>query len=403
MSHICRTCLEEINDNNRLNLDNDENNVKTQLSECVPELDLDLIPNAYLCVYCARVLQNSYEFKLKCLQSEEVIREHMKERILPDLDIIKSDFRPHSDLFNVESLHTGMEVVYIHEDRDEDDVESFLDNKAIIIQPSNVTPSPPNNVKSTATLSRIKSEEQKLYTHVTYSSKKIDHTFDCTKCDFKTTRSFLLKQHSTTHDDNKSCSKPTTVLVTRNGIKEYVCDRCPFKTKKKLRYHKHKRSHNDPNFLCKICLFNASSKTALRNHLRGHDNLKITIKVPNTLTEDPYKCLKCSYTATGLKKLKKHQKTHKVSTADNNVVYKCTTCKYETNNNSLLQEHKAIHTKRRDDPKVSQCPECPITLKYQSKLKFHLKHHTGNRQFKCHLCTYNVSTASNLKKHLVFH
>lgn len=46
---------------------------------------------------------------------------------------------------------------------------------------------------------------------------------------------------------------------------------------------------------------------------------------------------------------------------------------------------------------------CPLCNKWSSSnadLKKHLRSHTGERPFKCHLCTYSATVKCNLRRHL---
>lgn len=50
-----------------------------------------MIPLAIFCLYCARDLHASYDFKKKCIDNEQLIRNHTDGSSIPDLQTIKKE------------------------------------------------------------------------------------------------------------------------------------------------------------------------------------------------------------------------------------------------------------------------------------------------------------------------
>lgn len=80
MSKICRVCLVLVeNAANSLRINTVEAStgfmpLRDKLALCVPEMVLDMIQDPVICTRCSLELQAAYEFKNKCLQTEEKIR-----------------------------------------------------------------------------------------------------------------------------------------------------------------------------------------------------------------------------------------------------------------------------------------------------------------------------------------
>lgn len=80
MSKICRICLVLVeNEANSISINTVEEStgfmpLRDKLALCVPEMVLDMIQDPVICTTCSRDLQAAYEFKNKCLQTEEKIR-----------------------------------------------------------------------------------------------------------------------------------------------------------------------------------------------------------------------------------------------------------------------------------------------------------------------------------------
>ncbi|KAL3270960.1 hypothetical protein HHI36_021463 [Cryptolaemus montrouzieri] len=58
---------------------------RDQITTCMPELALDILPECYICLNCAETLKAAYEFKNCCLKVEDKIKNYF-DNLAPDTD-----------------------------------------------------------------------------------------------------------------------------------------------------------------------------------------------------------------------------------------------------------------------------------------------------------------------------
>jgi len=174
--------------------------------------------------------------------------------------------------------------------------------------------------------------------------------FSCTLCDYKSSKSELLKFHMETHSSERPC----------------LCDLCGkgFKNMKQMRNHRDlhstgnvKRNTARPKvrtYLCNFCGHNTTSQSSLKIHLRQHTG------------EKPFSCSECNY-----------------STGDHN----------------SLRRHRMKHS----GEKKYKCPHCDYASIQSSTFKVHLrsKHPESSEQliFACELCTFQTVRKESLELH----
>ncbi|KAF2897944.1 hypothetical protein ILUMI_08232 [Ignelater luminosus] len=356
---ICRTCLEEIIDSNCISLDDETNEIKQKLTLCVPELDLDVIPNACMCIYCANLLQTAYDFKQRCLRTEEKIR--INEN-LPDLSQIKENIEKDEKFDVVHGVGIGMEVVFIKdedlviEDDDDDDTRSesqHLSNGS-------------DCVNWFLDLSNPEKQEQGHLDN--YKLKNVNTKVNSSK------RNLI---------SNKLSNKLNKNVEIRNNKK-------PVKTNIFT-----KKSYNCPN-----CKYQTSFENYFKKHIRYCKTSNVANGSKIIKSETTLKCLKCDYTT----KLKRALDLHVRRAHGKEKKLNCSKCSYTAVSLFLLKQHITnSHSLMTSDKSQFKCKLCPFGTDFQKGFKSHLRKHKREETFSCKYCSFKAKEKIHITKHAMKH
>ena len=106
-----------------------------------------------------------------------------------------------------------------------------------------------------------------------------DRNFNCSYCDKKFTRKFILVEHERIH----------------TGDKPYSCSYCDHKFSRSSALKRHERIHNgDKPFSCSQCDYKCSTSSNLKQHEMIHTG------------EKPFSCSQCDYKCSRSANLKIH-------------------------------------------------------------------------------------------------
>ncbi|XP_046740039.1 zinc finger protein 99-like [Diprion similis] len=197
----------------------------------------------------------------------------------------------------------------------------------------------------------------------------------CDLCSYKTpSLSHLTNQHRGIHGENRP----------------FLCDHCGkgFKTKKQRRNHRaHHRAKEKEPLKCDECQRNFTNARLLRLHQDAvHKESK------------PFTCNSCSYSASTRSALKLHLRRH-----TGEKPFSCDQCSYTTGDHNSLRRHKLKHL----GLKPYSCPHCNYACIQTSTYKVHLKNkHPGlnhDLMFSCQYCSYKSIKKQNLLTHMAKH
>ena len=79
--------------------------------------------------------------------------------------------------------------------------------------------------------------------------------------------------------------------------------------------------------------------------------------------------------------------------------FRCTECDYSSVELSKLKRHMRCHTGERP----YQCPHCTYASPDTFKLKRHLRIHTGEKPYECDICHARFTQSNSLKAHRLIH
>uniref|UniRef100_A0A8C6WGQ1 C2H2-type domain-containing protein n=1 Tax=Neogobius melanostomus TaxID=47308 RepID=A0A8C6WGQ1_9GOBI len=123
-------------------------------------------------------------------------------------------------------------------------------------------------------------------------------------------------------------------------------------------------------------------------------SLSLSLPLPTSPIERPYRCSECGKAFKGSSGLKYHMRDHTGERP-----YRCTECGKSFKRSSLLSIHQRVHTGVR----AFQCPHCPLTFKWSSHYQYHLRQHTGERPYVCKECGKSFKNTSCLRRHSQMH
>eukprot|EP00090_Calanus_glacialis_P028985 TRINITY_DN46478_c0_g1_i1.p1 TRINITY_DN46478_c0_g1~~TRINITY_DN46478_c0_g1_i1.p1 ORF type:complete len:728 (-),score=118.92 TRINITY_DN46478_c0_g1_i1:190-2373(-) len=229
--------------------------------------------------------------------------------------------------------------------------------------------------------------QSRQYTVVSKMPKdtNLQVSMKCSKCDLKFFKKDILEEHLKVHE----------------GIKPKECTICKKTFNSNYHLNTHIRTHTGQKpYSCAFqgCGKEFSDSSALRRHQVIHTGQK------------PYKCSICGKSFTDKSSGKRHEDTH-----SNRDLFPCSVCNKKFTRKSQLKKHNInIHSKLDQDVeelenkpeekpevsnKINECMECKAVFKKPSKLKQHMRVHSGIKPFECDQCDKSFARKTNLQLH----
>ncbi|XP_075989127.1 uncharacterized protein LOC142985076 isoform X12 [Anticarsia gemmatalis] len=201
-----------------------------------------------------------------------------------------------------------------------------------------------------------------------YKMELVNNMFKCHHCEEEFHLFGLLNSHMNSH------------------VGKVVCENCGAGFLNQHLLLKHRETHVNKKFSCDICKLEFVKKTRLNYHISIVHKGKERVKAK--------KCPKCSETfKEHYSKMKHLKEAHGISNT-----FTCHVCNSKFPSRRNLTEHSnRFHTQK------YKCKICSKCFTIESKLKQHLKAHTGERNYICPICKNAYMHKVSLKKHMRSH
>uniref|UniRef100_A0A336LR60 CSON011076 protein n=1 Tax=Culicoides sonorensis TaxID=179676 RepID=A0A336LR60_CULSO len=322
------------------------------------------INSIVFCTECESLLKKFKDFKLKCVQTQEIFTNRMLQiKTEPILE----------------------EEIYCDEFKIDDELKIDKELKIEYEVKSQVKPHFTCDIcqKSIRT-------KKELNNHMISHESPIE----CEICHVKLKNSKCLKRHVKIHNPDKSfkCSYCEAAFNCRNNQyvheryvhktgKQYMCPFCAFITynPSSMKEH-HKRFHSNTRFKCDEC----SKEFKTSEDLKVHKTIHIQ-------TEKNIPCPECG----NLFKLRKRMLAHVRLVHRTPKKHVCDVCSMEFTALQNLKRHQLVHTGERK----FACTFCTQSFTQAGALKRHITTHTGIRPFACPHCNHTFAEKFYMKKH----
>ncbi|KAF5282790.1 hypothetical protein FQR65_LT02787 [Abscondita terminalis] len=406
--NICRTCMSETKTS--LSIFNvqltDANTV--QMAEFLNNLTLieiskdDGLPQQ-LCIPCIDAICKTYDFIQMCKESDVRLRiphvdAESEAPIFNNLSNLKN--KTSNDDEHVDKNMSKKNHVECDKAQAKDNLYKCTKCKQVFSTEFELTNH--NSVHDSISYECkecLKSFTKKRFLNVHIRSHhNVQDKHVCKVCGQTFNYSYMLKQHSFKHKDEKPfpCTKCRKGCLTAESLRRHMkvheegyikkVHACPVCNKEFIYpsfLSEHMKNHTgEKPFLCSTCGKGFRQKGALDYHVRSHTGYK------------PYKCEVCHNSFTCRGALRVHMRRH-----TDERPYICDICGVGFHQSTDMNRHRLLH----NGTKPALCTICGKQFSTTGQLTIHLRTHTGEKPFGCEVCQKAFTTRTMLIKHQRIH
>ncbi|WAR17162.1 ZN836-like protein [Mya arenaria] len=208
--------------------------------------------------------------------------------------------------------------------------------------------------------------------------------FKCTVCGKGFTQKSNMKSHYVVHMKESDALK-----ILRARPKNHFCEICTKEFQSPAHLRMHLRTHTGERpYACNICDKRFIQKTKSKRGRKRSDMYNVIV----------HQCHFCGKAFPGRVPLERHVRIHTGERP-----YRCEECGKTFIQPGHLSTHKVTHQKHLWNISQRICKFCGRIFYDKAQLTRHLRVHTGEKPFKCDVCTKSFSQKSNMKQHMLTH
>ncbi|KAF2898630.1 hypothetical protein ILUMI_07540 [Ignelater luminosus] len=271
MNEICRTCLQEVGDSSvmfyldAVDSHSETITIRCKLADCVPEMDLDVVPNAFICNSCFESLMVAHEFKNKCLETEGRIQSYIEQMgyVLTSVDLreIVQQSKVQLPTVNIKSqiaTTTFMQPLNYPTAKDSSHSRTTLfDSNKNPVKLKDEPKEKSLDLKNLQCDTRAFFAVPKIAQLLAEGDRNL---YKCGQCNYKASSDFELKSHEETHQSQRlekcdffAVPRITQLLTEGNGTSSHICHQCSYIASSDLDLKSHEETHrvcDTKNFFC---------------------------------------------------------------------------------------------------------------------------------------------------------
>lgn len=408
LGNLCRVCLSKTDIMSNLF---DPSSGLFDLFRKITNIELErneAFPN-YLCSGCQDKLLICHDFMKQCKKTDDLLQGYKQRNFeLEDDSKIGLGSVPITEI-----------VEFISHDEDSDDTKSLTAQK---------------RARNTTKLRLKQFSHDEVIQAIENLKRKFNNARKCVKCSFEGRNSRALSVHmSFIHKELKDkwcgmCNVIFDDLKNHSGIHEVELNNCQFcgrNLTSRAHLIEHIMSHTVETrpYKCDVCTKTFISARHLRIHVRTHTreklfvcnlcgssfaqshSLKVHLEKLHSLSAK--NCVECKVFFRDKEEFLNHKCGENQFVEDsiqfvNSNIVKQNYCRLCSKNvRSLTVHNKNIHegNPELENPASQLCTVCGKQFKNNSKLRIHMRIHTGETPYSCSYCDKKMST----RNHLVVH